>query len=148
WNSDSVAMYGRLRPGVSKAAARDGLRPLMQTISREHPQVAAGQSLEPLMATDGFRRPKERRDMMAIASLVAALTSLVLTVAAANLGNLVLSRATGRVRELGVRMALGARRSRIVRQLVVESIPIVALGTAGSLVFAMTASRSIASLVA
>jgi putative ABC transport system permease protein len=148
WQSDSVDMYGRLRPGVSKAAARDGLRPLMQTIAREHPQVTAGQWLEPLMATDGFMRPKERRDTMVIASLIAALTGLVLTVAAANLGNLVLSRATGRVRELGVRMALGARRRRIVRQLVVESIPIVTLGTAGSLVFAVTTSRSIASLVA
>jgi len=148
WNSDSVDMYGRLRSGVSKAAAREALRGVMQTIAREHPEVAAGQWLEPLMATDNFMRANERRQMMTIVSLIAALTGLVLTVAASNLGNLVLSRATGRVRELGVRMALGARRSRIVRQLVVESIPIVALGAACSVVFALAAARSIASLVA
>ncbi len=99
------------------------------------------------MAADNFMRPRERREIFAVASLVASLTGLVLIVAAANLGNLVMSRATGRVRELGVRMALGARRSRIVRQLVVESIPIVLLGTLGSLAFASIASTAIAGLV-
>ena len=70
----------------------------------------------------------------------------MLVVAAANLGNLVMSRATGRVRELGVRMALGARSGRIVRQLVVESVPLVVLGMLGSLVL-LVASALIASLV-
>ena len=74
------------------------------------------------------------------------LTGLVLIVAAANLGNLVMSRATGRVRELGVRMALGARRSRIVRQLVIEMVPLAALGAAGSLAFASATSTVIAAL--
>ena len=73
-------------------------------------------------------RPSERIAVLAVVSLMGALTGLVLIVAAANLGNLVMSRATGRVRELGVRMALGARRTRIVRQLVIE---IGAAGRAG-----------------
>jgi predicted permease len=147
WNSDTVAMYGRFRPGLSPTAVREGLRPTMQAIARDHRGTEPNQWLEPLMATDNFIRASERREIFAVASLIAALTSLVLIVAAANLGNLVMSRAMGRVRELGVRMALGARRSRIVRQLIVESVPLVALGTLGSLVFASVASTLIASTV-
>lgn len=79
-------------------------------------------------------------------SFLGLLTTLVLVVASANLANLVLSRATGRTRELGVRIALGARRSRIVRQLMVETIPLAVLGAAGSLVFASWATASIADL--
>lgn len=148
WNSDSVAMYGRFRPGLSPTAVRDGLRPVMQAIAKEHREVEPDQWLEPLIATDNFMRARDRREILAVASLVAALTSLVLIVAAANLANLVISRAMGRVRELGVRMALGARRSRIVRQLVMESVPLVVLGTLGSLAFATVASTQIAKVVA
>ena len=79
----------------------------------------------------------ERQGVLAVLSLLGALTTLVLVVAAANLGNLVMSRATGRVRELGVRMALGARRARIVRQLVIESVPLALMGALGSLGFAL-----------
>jgi predicted permease len=147
WNTETVAMYGRFLPGLSAAAVRDGLRSTMQTIAKEHREIKPDQWLEPYMATDNFMRARERREIMAVVSLIAALTSLVLVVVAANLGNLVMSRAMGRVRELGVRMALGARRSRIVRQLVVESVPLVVLGTLGSLLFASVASSSIASVV-
>jgi hypothetical protein len=118
WNTDTVAMYGRFRTGLSRTAVRDGLRPVMQAIAREHGDVEPNQWLEPPLATDNFTPATERREIVTVASLIAALTSLVLIVAAANLGNLVTSRAMGRVRELGVRMALGARRGRIVRQLI------------------------------
>jgi hypothetical protein len=79
-------------------------------------------------------------------ALIGGLTALVLIVAATNLGNLVMSRGTGRVRELGVRMALGARRTRVVRQLVIESVPLVALGGLGSLGFAWATVTLLAAL--
>ena len=147
WNTETVAMYGRFRPGLSRPAVREGLRSTMQAIAKEHQEIKPDQWLEPVMATDNFMRARERREIVAVASLIAALTGLVLIVVAANLGNLVMSRAMGRVRELGVRMALGARRSRIVRQLVVESVPLVVLGALGSLLFASVASTIIASAV-
>jgi macrolide transport system ATP-binding/permease protein len=146
WGGDGngVDMYGRLRPGVSQAAAREALRSTMQAMAAERPEVKSSEWLEPLLARHNFMRPSERYAVLAVVSLIGSLTGLVLIVAAANLGNLVMSRATGRVRELGVRMALGARRSRIVRQLVIEAVPLVAMGVAGSLLFASATATLIA----
>jgi predicted permease len=141
-----VDMYARLQAGVSPAAAREALRSTMQAIAAERPEVKSTEWLEPLLARHNFMRPNERYAVLGVLSLIFSLTGLVLIVAAANLGNLVMSRATGRVRELGVRMALGARRSRIVRQLVIEAVPVVALGAAGSLAFASVAATLIATL--
>ena len=146
WEGDGngVDMYARLRPSVSPAAAREALRSTMQAMAAQRPEVKNNEWLEPLLARHNFMRPSERYAVLAVISLIGSLTGLVLIVAAANLGNLVMSRATGRVRELGVRMALGARRSRIVRQLVIEAVPLVALGVAGSLGFASVAATLIA----
>ena len=87
---------------------------------------------------------RERAVFIAQMSVIGLLTTLVLIVAAANIGNLVLSRATGRSRELGVRAALGARRSRIVRQLMIETLPLALLGTVGGLLFSSWAAGTIA----
>ena len=135
WANGSVALYGRLRDGVSADVAREALRQTMQAMAAERPEVKSNEWLEPLLARHNFLRPDERTAVLAVIALLSGLTGLVLVVAAANLGNLVMSRATGRVRELGVRMALGARRARIVRQLVIESVPLVVLGVLGSLAF-------------
>ena len=146
WNQATVDMYGRMKAGVTVAAARESLRATMQAASREHPEIKNDHWLEPRLATDAFMSQGQRRDIFIVLSLIGALTTIVLMVAAANLGNLVMSRATGRVRELGVRMALGARKTRIVRQLVIESVPLVALGVTGSLLFATLVSTTIAAL--
>ena len=146
WNESSVDMYGRFKEGVSAAAAREGMRAAIQAASREHPEIKSDHWLEPRLASNAFMSDGQRSDIMMVLSLIGALTTIVLMVAAANLGNLVMSRATGRVRELGVRMALGARRGRIIRQLVIEALPLVALGVAGSLLFATTVSSVIAFL--
>ncbi|HEX6163550.1 MAG TPA: ABC transporter permease [Vicinamibacterales bacterium] len=146
WDDEAVDMYARLAPGVSVAAAREALRTTMQAAAADRSQIKKDEWLEPLSARSNFMRDWERQGVLAVVSLMGALTTLVLIVAAANLGNLVMSRATGRVRELGVRMALGARRTRIVRQLVIESVPLVLMGALGSLGFAWTAATLIAAL--
>jgi predicted permease len=147
WAAGSVALYGRLRDGVSADAARESLRQTMQAMAAARPEVKTNEWLEPLLARDNFMRPAERTAVFAVIALLSGLTGLVLVVAAANLGNLVMSRATGRVRELGVRMALGARRMRIVRQLVIESVPLVLLGVLGSLAFSRITVALIAATV-
>lgn len=146
WDIEAVDMYARMAPGTSAAVAREAVRTTMQAAAAQHPEITRDEWLEPLLATNNFMRDGERQGVLAVISLLGALTTLVLVVAAANLGNLVMSRATGRVRELGVRMALGARRTRIVRQLVIESVPLVTMGTGGSLLFAWAASTTIAAL--
>ena len=146
WDVDNVAMYGRLREGFSRASARESLRGTMKAIAAERPEVQADEWLEPMMAEVQFRPPDEQLAAWIVLSFLTLMTTLVLVVASANLGNLVLSRATGRTRELGVRIALGARRSRIVRQLLVETLPLAALGAGGSLLFAAMATAVIIDL--
>ncbi len=147
WTSNNTAMYGRLKDGVSPAAAREMLRATMGAISQEQPaHFDPDEWLEPAMATENFTEPAERLAFIGVASVIGLLSSMVLLVAAANLGNLVLARATGRARELGVRVALGARRSRIVRQLAIETLPLGLAGSAGGLLFAAWAANTIAAL--
>lgn len=142
-----ATLFGRLKPGISTAAARESMRALMAALHEEHPQeVGADEWLEPALANVNFLDERERPRILGALSLLGLLTTLVMIVAAANVGNLVLSRATGRSRELGVRIALGARRSRIVRQLVVETLPLALLGAAGGIVLANWAAATIAAL--
>ncbi len=147
WDTNNTALYGRLKDGISAAAARDRLKVTMAALHAQRPEnIANDEWLEPIMGSANFMRASERMQIVGVMSLLGALTSLVLLVAAANLGNLVLSRATGRARELGVRIALGARRSRIVRQLLIETLPLGLAGAAGGLIFATWASQIIAAL--
>jgi predicted permease len=147
WGTNNVAMYGRLKDGVTPAQARESLRPVVAMLHREQPaHFAEGDWLEPAMATENFTEAEERLAFIGIASMLGLLSTMVLLVVAANLGNLVLSRATSRARELGVRVALGAGRSRIVRQLLIETLPLGLSGAAAGLLFAFWAATTIAAV--
>jgi predicted permease len=142
WGSHNTALYGRLRPGVMPAAARDSLRSTIDELARMQPShFSADETLEPYLGTDGFRGPRDRKELLLIASLIGSLTFVVLLVTCANIGNLVLSHAIGRLRELGVRAALGASRWRLLRQQLVQSLLLAALGAVAGLVLANWALR-------
>jgi predicted permease len=145
WGANNTQLYGRLRPGISAAAARDGLRPTIEELARMRPaEFQRDESLEPYLGTNGFRGPRDVRELALVAMLIGSLTFVVLLVACANIGNLVLSHAIGRLRELGVRAALGASRWRILRQQLVESLLLAVLGSVAGLMLAYWCLRAFA----
>ena len=117
---------GRLKPGVSLAAAQADLTAVAQGLEREFPQTNKGRSvsLEPLH--NAFIGGDLRQTAMLFLGVVA----FVLLICCANVANLLMARASARARELAVRSALGAGRPRIVRQLVTESVVLSLIGGA------------------
>jgi putative ABC transport system permease protein len=119
----TLAVLGRLAPGVSPQQARDELLRLAARLEREHPASHAGRSFGPVLLREqqaGFTAP--------FAALFQGATLLVLVLACANLGAVLLARSLARRRELAVRAALGASPLRLARQLLTESLATSALG--------------------
>ena len=114
--------YARLRTGVTLSQVREEMRAVVGSLAIQFPNdFKKDERLEPFPGSAGFQNPAQQADRIQF-MLVIDGTVLVLIVLCANLSNLVLSRAVGRVRELSVRVALGASRSRIIRHLLAESV--------------------------
>ncbi len=130
WSS-ALELYGRLRPGVSSQASQQETLALAASFRERWPDhVLEGEYLEarPILALD--RESEEFKTLLTASVLVL----LLLVAACANLGTLVLARGVAREREIRVRLALGAGRRRIVRQLFTESLLLALLGGLGALV--------------
>ena len=142
WNSgvSPAEMYARIKPGISLTVVRDALRnPVSEIANHDPAHTKTERWLEPYAATTRFRKP-DPTSLLATAVL-GGLSLLILIVACANLSNVVLSRATDRVRELSIRVALGVSRTRLMRHLLGDTVLIACMGMAGGLVFAYWTSR-------
>ncbi len=145
-----VTAYGRLKPGVSAQQAQASLQPLLHGVLEmevEEPDFRKYSSkdredflrnrIELVPGSDSELRDQMRRPLW----VLIALTAAVLLLACANLANLLLARATAREREMAVRLAIGAGRARIARQLFVESLLLSGAGALLGLCLAFVADH-------
>src|SRR5581483_10110333 len=121
-----LSTLARLRPGVTLAKAQAQMNAIQARIAREHPGVRVGSavSIVPLLRQTVGRNT--RTALLVLWSVVAG----VLLIACVNVANLMLARAASRQKEIGLRVALGAARWRIMRQLLVESVLLALVGGA------------------
>ena len=132
WSSKEIELYGRLKPTISPDMATEGLKPAVLELTKQQPkEFKAEDRLVGTTAEEGFRSTRERRQMAITVALAGSLALLVLLVTSANLANFVLSHAITRLREFSIRTALGATRSRILRQILAECAMLV---TGGALI--------------
>ena len=130
-----ISVLGRLAPGVDRATADAQMRAVSEQLAAEFPEANRGWSVVSIPVREWIvgANIRDRVVMMGGAVL------LLLLVACINVGNLQIARATTRVREIGVRQALGATSAMLTRQLVSECLVLAALGGGLGIAFAAVA---------
>ncbi len=142
-----LRVMARLHPGISPAQAEAAAAPVHAQRVTELPSRYAGTTVTVFRERDARPEPSIASGFALAGRLFLAIVTFVLLIACANVANLVLARARGRQREIGVRLALGGSRGRLVRLLMAESTVIAVLGGLAGLGFAAWASSAIARAV-
>lgn len=125
-DSDNIFVVGRLKPGINSPQAESALQAITLQMGQEHPQENAGRGVR--LMTPGLFIPEIRNSVIGFAGILMGVVALVLLLACVNLANLLLVRASERRKEIALRLAVGAGRGRLIRQLVTESVFLALLG--------------------
>lgn len=143
-DSSGLLTFGRLKPGVSVAQAQlDVLYHQVQPQGRRSNRLSQSRIvLRPGNQGVSRLRIQYQRPLL----MLLAVVGLVLLIACANIGNLLMARASGRERETAIRLALGSGRARLVRQLLAESLLLTNSGAALGMVLAYAADHALVAL--
>ncbi len=139
-------IVARLKPGVTLTQATAALQPISAELARLYPNDNQGRGLGLVTLAEAGIDPNVRGNFKLAGTLLLSLAGLVLLIACANIANLLLARATGRQREVALRIALGAERRRLVRQFLTESLVLALLGGLAGLVVAQWTQQLLWSL--
>ncbi|HEX8670890.1 MAG TPA: ABC transporter permease [Longimicrobium sp.] len=136
---DWVVPFGRLSAGVEREAAAARVSAVAKSIPPEEPHTKVfGAALEQMTGLPG----NARRPLAGFLGMLLATGALVLLIASANIAGMLLARAVARRREVAVRLAIGAGRGRLVRQLVTESLVLFLAGGVGGMLLALAVTRA------
>lgn len=142
--TENYFALGRLKPGVGMDQATASLNTLAYQLAQEYPDTNEGQEIS--LSPPGLLIPDLRNSIFGFASVLMGVVALVLLVACTNLASLLLARATERQKEIAIRLAVGASRFRLVRQLITESVILSILGGTIGILLAMWVTDLVSSL--
>jgi predicted permease len=141
-----LAVLGRLKPGVGLVQGQTSVNVVASRLAAEYPATNKGVSVTVVPEKLARPMPRVATTIPLIVGLFLILAAVVLVLACMNVANLMLVRATARQREMALRMALGASRTRVIRQLLTESLILAILSSVAGIFLGMWASGVISSV--
>ncbi|MFI5179010.1 MAG: ABC transporter permease [Vicinamibacterales bacterium] len=137
---------GRLKTGATIDRARANLELVMSRVSAANPATNKDRRIALKATSDVHFHPSADPQILPIAQILMAVVGLVLLVACANVASMLLARASARQKEIGIRLAIGASRGRLIRQLVTESVVLAMVGAAAGVLLAWWVTSIVGSL--